>query len=93
VVRVAREPFGIRESIADLTDQEGKPLSKRQEKVKAPQRHNLVTKNPVEEGGCPTYPSGHSHKSIPFRRGDEAVKDKVLNALSGTKNNCSPGPD
>lgn len=44
VVAIVKDPFGIRETIGSLEDDDGNLLETQQEKVYASQRHNLITK-------------------------------------------------
>jgi len=88
VVRLAKDPFRIREAMGDITDQEGKGIKTQQERAEVFIKHNLVSHGAAQ----PDTPL-IAHSPVPFREADEMLVRQVKEMLSKTRNNSSPGPD
>lgn len=86
VVRIARNPFGIRESMRKIRDEDGTELESQQDRVQAFQKQNLIS-NPLQ-AQCLVI----AHSSMPFKEAAGATLRLIHGALQKTKKNSLPGP-
>ena len=84
MVRVCKNPFGMRERCRILKDKEGNTFETAEEKRKAFTNHNLIT-----EPAADRTEVGRQPRRRP--RGDTIVQ--IHHALKKTRNDSAPGPD
>jgi len=84
IVRVVKNPFGMRERCGTLRDAEGHTYETDEEKCQAFIRHNLIT-----EPSADRIPVERQER----KRTNEHISARIRNALKKTRNDSAPGPD
>jgi len=84
IVRVCKNPFGMRERCGTLKDGAGNQYESREEKLQAFTAHNLII-DPAEERTAV--------RQQQRRKPSEEAMTRIRHALKKTRNNSAPGPD
>jgi len=84
IVRVCKNPFGMRERCGTLKDKDGNAFETAEEKCRAFTRHNLITEQAAERVAV-----GQQPRRIP----SVDTMRQIHHALKKTRNDSAPGPD
>ena len=85
IARIARDPWGLRSYMGDITGEQSVTTTTQEEKVRMFREHNL--------GPQLAPPPAVGSSPLPFREALDQSLERGRKALRSTKNCSSPGPD